>query len=104
MEPANLLSNLFQDPDAMQKLSGMAAELMHGTSAPSNPAAPSAEDAASPRRANASRAELLHALRPFLSEETCAQIAHAERILSMARMAKTAVRQFLPPDGRTKEI
>ena len=86
----------------MQKLSGMAAELMHGTSAPSDD--PSAEDAAPPRRANASRAELLHALRPFLSEETCAQIAHAERILSMARMAKTAARQFLPPDGHTKEI
>lgn len=85
----------------MQKLSGMAAELMHGTSAPS---APSAEDVAPPRRVNASRAELLHALRPFLSEETCAQIAHAERILSMARMAKTAAQQFLPPDGRTKEI
>lgn len=101
MEPADLLSNLFQDPEAMQKLSGMAAELMHGTSAPS---APSTEDAAPPRRANASRAELLHALRPFLSEETCAQIAHAERILSMARMAKTAARQFLPPDGHTKEI
>ncbi len=86
----------------MQKLSGMAAELMHGTSAPSDDL--STGDAAAPRRTNASRAELLHALRPFLSEETCAQIAHAERILSMARMAKTAARQFLPPDGRTKEI
>ncbi len=86
----------------MQKLSGMAAELMHGTSAPSDDL--STGDAVPPRRANASRAELLHALRPFLSEETCTQIAHAERILSMARMAKTAARQFLPPDGRTKEI
>ena len=85
----------------MQKLSGMAAELMNGASAPSD----SPEDnAVAPRRSHASRAELLHALRPFLSEETCAQIAHAERILSMARMAKTAARQFLPPDGRTKEI
>lgn len=101
MEPADLLSNLFQDPEAMQKLSGMAAELMHGTSASSDL---STGDDAPPRRANASRAELLHALRPFLSEETCAQIAHAERILSMARMAKTAARQFLPPDGHTKEI
>lgn len=86
----------------MQKLSGMAAELMHGTSVPSDDL--STGDAAAPRRTNASRAELLHALRPFLSEETCAQIAHAERILSMARMAKTAARQFLPPDGHTKEI
>lgn len=102
MEPADLLSNLFQDPEAMQKLSGMAAELMHGASSPSDDL--SAEDAAAPRRVNASRTELLHALRPFLSEKTCTQIAHAERILSMARMAKTAVRQFLPPDGRTKEI
>lgn len=102
MEPADLLSNLFQDPEAMQKLSGMAAELMHGTSVPSDDL--STGDAAAPRRTNASRAELLHALRPFLSEETCAQIAHAERILSMARMAKTAARQFLPPDGHTKEI
>lgn len=86
----------------MQKLSGMATELMHGTSAPSDDL--STGDAAAPRRTNASRAELLHALRPFLSEETCTQIAHAERILSMARMAKTAARQFLPPDGHTKEI
>ncbi len=83
----------------MQKLSGMAAELLGSTAAPEEPA-----DAAVPPHHANSRAELLHALRPFLSQDTCAQIAHAERILSMARMAKTAARQFLPPDGRTKEI
>lgn len=100
MEPADLLSQVLQDPEAMQKLSGIAAELMGSPSA--SPNAP-ADAAAPPHPAN-SRAELLHALRPFLSEETRTQIAHAERILSMARMAKTAARQVLPPDGRTKEL
>lgn len=83
----------------MQKLSGMAAELLGSTASPEE----SADAAVPPHHVNF-RAELLHALRPFLSQDTCAQIAHAERILSMARMAKTAARQFLPPDGRTKEI
>ena len=61
----------------MQKLSGMAAQLLG-----SDADAP-AETAAPPRGTDA---------------------AHAERILSLARMTKTAVRQVLPPDGRTKEL
>ena len=97
MEPADLLYSLLQDPEAMQKLSGMAAQLLGDADAPAEPAAP-------PRGTDAARIQLLHALRPFLSENTCAQIAHADRILSLARMTKTAVRQVLPPDGRTKEL
>ena len=67
----------------MQKLSGMAAQLLG-----SDADAP-AETAAPPRGTDAARIQLLHALRPFLSENTRAQIAHAERILSLARMTKT---------------
>lgn len=62
----------------MQKLSGMAAQLLG-----SDADAP-AETAAPPRGTDAARIQLLHALRPFLSENTRAQIAHAERILSGA--------------------
>lgn len=89
----------------MQKLSGMAAQLLGSDAdAPAETAAPPRGTDAAPRGTDAARIQLLHALRPFLSENTRAQIAHAERILSLARMTKTAVRQVLPPDGRTKEL
>lgn len=39
---------------------------------------------------NPSKRQLLDALRPFLSSATCAQIDHAEHIVSMAQMAKAA--------------
>ena len=51
----------------MQKLSGMAAQLLG-----SDADAP-AETAAPPRGTDAARIQLLHALRPFLSENTRAQ-------------------------------
>ena len=39
---------------------------------------------------NPAKQQLLDALRPFLSPSTCAQIDHAEHIVSMAQMAKAA--------------
>lgn len=100
----------------MQKLSGMAAELMG--SAPPAEEPPQAEPPEPPAQltnllsalsqnsadcAGTERAQLLHALGPFLSDRTRAQIAHAERIASMARMAKAASGQLFPPDG-AKEV
>ncbi len=46
--------------------------------------------------ANTNRSELLHALRPFVSSNTRAQIDRAEHIFSMACMARAAAEQFLP--------
>lgn len=134
MESSDLFSSLLQNPDTMQKLASMAAEVMGGmtpppadfssaseTDAPQQSALPSAAPASLPRTpdptvdimtkampvlsviaqsgsklARPERIQLLTALKPFVSPKTCAEIDHAERILSMARMTKTAAAEVLP--------
>ncbi|HIV67641.1 MAG TPA: hypothetical protein IAA32_02095 [Candidatus Butyricicoccus stercorigallinarum] len=115
MEPADMLSSLLDDPETARKLAGAAAQLMGAVPAEAPQAEPpDAEHGEDPaaallRRAlpalsaaaqnsrpgSPARARLLHALRPFLSAQTCAQIDRAERILSAARMAQAAG-QLLP--------
>ncbi len=117
-----MLSSLLNDPETMQKLAGIASQLMSGTDTSTdalpvqkNPELPAAggddPTAAFMRRALPAisaiaqsshgslcpeRSRLLHALRPFLSAQTCAQIDRAEHILSAARMAQSAAGQLLP--------
>lgn len=105
MESADLFSSLLQDPDAMQKLAGIASELMQSSGAPAPPAqeSPSLDESftqllpiisaisqSGQTLCHPARQQLLDALRPFLSSATCAHIDHAEHIVSMAQMAKTA--------------
>jgi hypothetical protein len=49
-----------------------------------------------PETPDSARLQLLTALKPFLSASAGEQIDHATRLLSMARMAKTAAGQILP--------
>lgn len=124
MEPSDLFSSLLQDPNAMQKIAGMASQLMQNmpdtakTQAPSAmpQTAPASPDptaallqqaipaisaiAQSGQQANPARIQLLHAIKPFVSSDACAQIDHAERILSMARMAKAAASQLTASAGQ----
>lgn len=116
-----MLTSLLNDPETMQKLAGIASELMNGTSSDE----PCAQDTApccstdsgtdstadfmcrampvlsaiaqsSRCSADSERSRLLHALKPFLSAHTCAQIERAEHILSAARMTQAAAGQLLP--------
>lgn len=134
MEPADLFSSLLQDPETMQKLAGIASELMGGGNPPPI-TPPSSDDATLPPKpetsseyqpsfsfpndlnpdfirrlapalsvlsqsgrspVNPARFQLLCALKPFVSPHTRDQIDHAEHLLRMARMAQTAVEQFMP--------
>ncbi|MDO4173204.1 MAG: hypothetical protein Q4D42_00440 [Eubacteriales bacterium] len=125
MDSADLFASVLENPEAMQKIAGIASELMGNTSddttkqpldvpvtAPdiSNETiarllpALSGIAQSSQNLPNPSKRQLLHALRPFLSSDTCAQIDHAEHILSMAQMAKAAAEQFLPQYSGTREV
>lgn len=110
----------------MQKLAGIASELMGNAGSPANqtleaPEQHSGSDTSDElmgrllpvfsniaqsgqKLSNPAKRELLHALRPFLSSDTCAKIDHAEHILQMAQMAKAAAEQFLPQYSGTREV
>lgn len=116
--PNDMFSAILNDPDAMQKIAGIASELMGSTSSadpPASTAMPSTQSSdpiadlmqqAIPalsmlaqnnqNNLNSDRYQLLCALKPFLSSRTCEQIDHAAHLLSMARMARTATGQLLP--------
>lgn len=126
MESSDLFSSLLQNPETMRQLASLASEVMGGMasqSPPSDGSAPAPQTLpAAPQQApdptsdlmrkampalsaiaqsahgtaDPARVQLLHALKPFVSPKTCEQIDHAERILSMARLAKAAAGQFLP--------
>ena len=110
---SDMFSALLNDPQAMQKIAGLASELMGNTSpnetTPANLPEPSDSTSELMQRvmpalsaltqnntaAHSDRSELLCALKPFLSSHTCTQIDHAEHLVSMARMAQTAVGQLI---------
>ena len=118
MSSNDMFSALLNDPETMQKIAGIASELMGNTSSSNNavpaPTSPPQQSDAttdlmqrmmpalsmlaqnSQRDLHSNRFQLLCALKPFLSPHTCAQIDHAEHILSMARMTQTAINQILP--------
>ncbi|MCD8355542.1 MAG: hypothetical protein LUE11_03080 [Clostridia bacterium] len=124
MESADLFSSLLQDPETMQKIAGIASELMGNADHPQPPPAQAASHIPEQsdewmnrilpvlsgiahngqKQHHPERRELLHALRPFLSSSTCAQIDHAEHILSMAQMVKTAAEQLLPQYSGQREV
>ncbi|HBI64800.1 MAG TPA: hypothetical protein DDX51_06750 [Clostridiales bacterium] len=103
MEASDVVSSLLSDPDAVEKLSGLASELMGGGAPPPPPPMPPVSPQPMPPMSGLSmktggkRMQLLTALKPFLSSHTCSQIDHAVHILSMARMARTAATQFVTP-------
>lgn len=122
----SFLSGLFDDPEAMKKITELASQLAGTTadnidsgtdSAPSPPTVsaspdPSAElmQKAVPlltsiarsgqNAANPDRLRLLSALKPFLSASSASQLEHAARLLSMAHMTRTAASQLLFHDSR----
>ena len=107
MSSGDMFSALLNDPQAMQKIAGLASELM-GTSVPGQiqPAPPDSSDERQQRlpapadtSAYADRWALLCALRPFLSAHTGAQIDHAAHIVSMARMTRGTVGRLLSDKG-----
>lgn len=124
MEPNDLLSDLLNDPEKLQSAISMAGSLLGGGAAedaadsapPVRPAAgtpdPSAElmQKAMPVIAAIARSgqqavspekrELLGAVKPFVTDAIGAQIDHGLRLVSMARMARSAMRQL---GGRTDE-
>lgn len=103
MEASDVVSSLLSDPDAVEKLSGLASELMGGGAPPPPPPMPPVSSQPMPpmsglsMKTGGNRMQLLTALKPFLSSHTCSQIDHAVHILSMARMARTAATQFVTP-------
>lgn len=98
----------------MQKLAGIASELMNTNTTPANiPSQEPVPDAnadfmrqltpalsviaqSSRNTGNPERVQLLAALKPFLSPHTRKQIDHAEHLLRMARMAQAATEQLIP--------
>ena len=103
MEASDVVSSLLSDPDAVEKLSGLASELMGGGAPPPPPPMPPVSPQPMPPMSGLSmktggkRMQLLTERTPFLSAHTCSQIDHAVHILSMARMARTAATQFVTP-------
>lgn len=111
VDASDVVSSLLSDPDAVEKLSGLASELMGGGAPPPPPPVPPVSSQpmrpVSPQpmppmpgmsmKTGGKRMQLLTALKPFLSSHTCSQIDHAVHILSMARMARTAATQFVTP-------
>ncbi len=122
----SFLSGLFDDPEAMKKITELASQLAGTTadnidsgtdSTPSPPTVsaspdPSAElmQKAVPlltsiarsgqNAANPDRLRLLSALKPFLSASSASQLEHAARLLSMAHMTRTAASQLLFHDSK----
>ena len=126
-----MLASLLNDPETMQKLAGIASQLMGSTGASGDtPPVPEQPEQSEPpaqaelpaaggddptadfmlralpaisaiaqssrRPVCPERTQLLDALRPFLSAQTCAQIDRAEHILSASRMTQAAAGQLLP--------
>lgn len=120
----NELLSVLDDPEKMQQIMNLASQLMGSSDAasptissdspPSSPDVPTeliqrvmpalSAIAQSGQHISSDRLRLLTAMRPFLSERAGQQIEHAERILSMARMTKTAAEQLLPQQYGKKEV
>lgn len=112
----DLLSSLLSDPDALQNAMKMASEVLGGAGggAPSSPPPQSSSRDYDPSSELMQRAlpvignivqsgqsavgtekrALLNAVKPFVTDQVATQFDHAMRLVSMARMARSALGQF----------
>ena len=117
----DMLSALLDDPEKLQSALNMASSLMGGgapapKTASTEVSVPSADPAAElmqkampvlaaiarsgEHAVNPDKKALLQAIKPFVSAEIGAQIDHGMRLVSMARMARSAMQQL---NGSTPE-
>lgn len=128
MEQNDLLSGLLSDPEKLQSAISMASSLLGGAGGDENAPPAGPPDAPLPVRdsldpsaelmqkampviaaiaqsgqqaVRPEKRELLRAVKPFVAENISAQIDHGLRLVSMARMARSAMQQLGGKAGGT---